>query len=115
MKLGLAPKRTKQPLTPEQVQRLIGRIRIGDLNKLYGYRYGGGRYEYVLPDDDAGREDLIVLLQHYGHTNPHKMPQIIKLRAPWMEVDEVVRTIEHVNTYPRQWRAGRLVRSFAGH
>jgi hypothetical protein len=95
------------------VQRLIGRIRIGDLNKLYGYRYGGGRYEYVLPDDDAGREDLIVLLQHYGHTNPHKMPQIIKLRAPWMEVDEVVRTIEHVNTYPRQWRAetmGRLQR-----
>ena len=103
-------RRKRKPLTPEQIDRLIGRLRIGELNKLFAYRYGGDRITYEFPDDDAGREDLVILLQHYGFTNPHKMAGIIKLRAPWMEVDEVVRTLEQVNTYCRRWRAETLGR-----
>ena len=103
-------RRKRKPLTPEQIDRLIGRLRIGELNKLFAYRYGGDRITYEFPDDDAGREDLVILLQHYGFTNPHKMAGIIKLRAPWMEVDEVVRTLERVNTYCRRWRAETLGR-----
>jgi len=103
-------RRKRKPLSPEQIDRLIGRLRIGDLNKLFGHRYGGGRTGYEFSDDDAGREDLVVLLQHYGFTNPHKMSQIIKLRAPWMEIDEVCRTLERVNTYSRKWRAETLGR-----
>ena len=103
-------RRKRKPLTPEQIDRLIGRLRIGDLNKLFGHRYGGDRITYEFPDDDAGREDLVVLLQHYGFTNPHKMARIVKLRAPWMEIDEVCRALERVNTYPHRWRAETLGR-----
>lgn len=111
MKISAVTKRRKRTLSPEQIQQLRGRLRIGELNKLFGFRYGNGRpHEYVLPDDDAGREDLEILIQHYGHTNPYKMPQIIKLRAPWMEIDKAGSLIERVNAFPRQWRAETLGR-----
>jgi hypothetical protein len=103
-------RRKREPLSPERIERLIGRIRIGDMNKLLAERCSGDRTTYELPDDDAGREYLMILLQHYGFTNPHKMGQIIKLRAPWMEIDEVVRTLERVNAYPRKWRADTIGR-----
>jgi hypothetical protein len=103
-------RRKRKPLTPEQVDRLIGRLRIGELHKLFAGRYGGDRISYEFPDDDAGREDLVILLQHYGFTNPPKMARIVKLRTPWMEIDEVIRTFERINTYPRKWRAEILGR-----
>ena len=108
--IGSLSRRKKRPLTPEQARRLIGRLRIGDLNKLFGHRYGGGRHEYVFPDDDAGREDLIILLQHYSRTNPLKVLQIVKLRAPWMGEDEIARVLDRIVAYPRQWKAETLGR-----
>ena len=103
-------RRKRPPMAPEQLQRHIGRLRIGDLNKLFGDRYGGGRVAYEFPDDDAGREDLEIIAHHYAINNPHKLPSIIKLRAPWMEIDEVCHLVEQINTYPRQWRAETLGR-----
>jgi hypothetical protein len=100
----------RKPLTPDQIDRLIDRLRIGDLNKLFAYRYGGDRTTYEFPDDDAGRDDLKILVQHYGHTNPDKMWKVAKLRAPWMDSDEVLHLIEQVNFYPRKWRAEPLGR-----
>jgi len=52
---------------------LIGRLRIGDLNKLFALRYGGrvGVCDWVFPDDDAGLEDLKILLHHYRFTYPN--------------------------------------------
>jgi hypothetical protein len=35
----------------------IRRLLIGDLRRIYRYRYGA-----ILPDDDAGRDDLELLL-----------------------------------------------------
>ena len=57
----------------------------------------------------AGRY-LKILLQHYGHTNPHKMWQIAKLRAPWMDSDEVLHLIDQINAFPEKWTAKRLGR-----
>jgi hypothetical protein len=101
----------KRPQTKEQVWRMMGRLRIGELNKLFRWRYRGGASDYELPDDDSGREDLMILLHHYANSNPVQMANSIKLRAPWMGVDEVRRVLDRVAAYPRQWRAETLGRA----
>jgi hypothetical protein len=103
---GKRPKRPQQ--IDEQRYRMIGRLRIGDLNKLFAYRYRGTRESWQFSDDDAGREDLEIILHHYSVSNPLRMRKIIKLRAPWMEIDEVLRLLEQVEACPRLWRAGAL-------
>jgi hypothetical protein len=94
----------------ERKNRSIGKQRIGDLNKLFAYRYGGRRETYVFPDDDAGLEDLKILLHHYSLNNPLAIPRIIKNRAPWANAQ---RLQEEIDAYPRKWRTntlGRLLR-----
>jgi hypothetical protein len=87
--------------------QIIGKIRIGSLNKLFAYRYGScpSACDWQFPDDDAGLEDLKILLHHYRFTYPHRMQQIIKLRAPWADSDRV---LEEIYTYPRKWKSERL-------
>jgi hypothetical protein len=88
--------------------QIIGKIRIGSLNKLFAYRYGGcpTNCGWTFPDDDAGLEDLKILLHHYRFTFPHKMSHVMKLRAPWA-TDKV---LEEVCAHPRKWRSERLGR-----
>ena len=83
----------------ERKNRAIGTQRIGDLNKLFARRYGN-RESYVFPNDDAGVEDLKVLLHHYALNNPLAMPRIIKLRAPWVNEAAAVRLLEQIEAYP---------------
>ena len=45
----------------ERRNRVVGKLRIGDLNKLYADRYRGTREDYQFPDDESGREDLRIL------------------------------------------------------
>ena len=77
------------------------------MNKLFAYRYGGcpTNCGWQFPDDDAGLEDLKILLHHYRFIFAHKMPQIIKLRAPWANAEKV---LEEIYTYPRKWKSERL-------
>ena len=89
----------------ERRNRVIGRIRIGALNKLYAYRYRGRREDYVFTEDDAGLEDLKILLHHYALNNPLAVPRIIKLRAPWADPQKLQ---EEIGTYPRKWRSKKL-------
>jgi hypothetical protein len=65
----------------EKRNRAIGKQRIGDLNNLFTWRYRGNRESYVFPDDDAGLEDLKILLHHYALNNPLAMPRIIARRG----------------------------------
>jgi len=78
------------------------------LNKLFAYRYGGcpTNCGWTFPDDDAGLEDLKILLHHYRFTFAHKMPHVMKLRAPWA-TDKV---LEEVLAHPRKWKSERLGR-----
>ena len=80
--------------------QIVGKIRIGALNKLFAYRYGGcpTNCGWTFPDDDAGLEDLKILLHHYRFTFAHKMPHVMKLRAPWA-TDKV---LEEVSRPPPQ-------------
>jgi hypothetical protein len=88
--------------------RAIGTQRIGDLNAIFARRYGGDRGSYVFPDDDAGREDLAILLHHYALNNPLAMPRIIQMRAPWMSSDQAEQLIIAINAAPQRWTATRL-------
>jgi hypothetical protein len=71
--------------TSDKRRRGWWRTRTGALTKVFGspLRYGGGKL-YQLTDDDAGREDLHILLDHYVQSNPAAMPRVIKARAPWL-------------------------------
>jgi hypothetical protein len=97
--------------TIERRNRAIGKQRIGDLNKLFAHRYRARREDYIFPDDDAGQEDLKILLHHYALNNPLAMPRIIKMRAPW--VQDASGLLAQIDTYPRKWRSetlGKLLR-----
>lgn len=80
---------------------------MGYLNKFFAYRYGGGK-DYVFPDDDAGREDLRILLDHYYWSNRWAMPRAIKKRAPWMSEQEADGLLAHIEAFPRRYRSATL-------
>jgi hypothetical protein len=96
--------------TIEKKNRAIGAQRIGDLNKLFARRYGGNRESYVFPDDDAGLEDLKILVHHYALNNPLAMSRVAKLRAPWLDQAATTRLLEQIDSFPQKWRADTLGR-----
>ena len=98
--------RKRQRLTEEQKLALIGRLRIGDLNKLFQHRYHGDIY----PDDDDGRHSLMIMPHHYARNNPLKVPSIIKDHAPWMPQDEIDEMLQEIADKPRSWRSKTLGR-----
>ena len=83
------------------------RTRIGALNKVFGgpSRYGDGKL-YQFADDDAGREDLQILLDHYASSNPAAVPRVIKARAPWLSESERESLIG--SCPPRYWDSPSL-------
>jgi hypothetical protein len=91
-------------------ERLILNLRLKDLNRLIAYRHGGDAATYTLPDDDAGREYLYILISHYANVDPSAPRRIIKLRAPWMSADEAERVIDMAFSYHRRWRSSTLGR-----
>jgi hypothetical protein len=82
-------------------------VRIGDLHKLFRRRYGDGD-QYEFPDDDAGREDLRVLLDHYSLAYPHSIPKVLKERAPWLTGIEREDLLQEVARHPRPWPSREL-------
>jgi hypothetical protein len=91
-------------------ERLILNLRLKDLNRLIAHRHGGDAATYTLPDDDAGREYLYILISHYANVDPNAPRRIIKLRAPWMNADEAERVIDMAFNYQRRWRSSTLGR-----
>jgi hypothetical protein len=74
---------------------VVRRLRYGALLKLFRHRYGHG-----FPDDDAGRDDLFVLLCVVSlapSNTDRKMAHTIAMRAPWMPDWEAAEYVEHVN------------------
>ena len=98
------------PANNRKKNRAIGTQRIGDLNKLFARRYGGNRESYVFPEDDAGLEDLKILLHHYALNNPLAMSRIVKLRAPWLDQTATIRLLEQIQAFPQKWRSDTLGR-----
>ena len=89
---------------------VVGKIGIGALNKFFAYRYDGTSEGWTFPPDDAGKEDLKILLDHYYWTNPLAMPRVIALRAPWMNEADADGVLAQVEAFPRKYRSKTLGR-----
>ena len=85
---------TSEPLTKNE---RIRRLRLRDMRNYLRCRYGN-----VLPNDDAGREDLRELLLpiSVGPNPAIKMPKAIELWAPWMSPAEAGELIDAINLMP---------------
>lgn len=75
----------------------IRRLRLGDLRNIFRARYGP-----VLPDDDAGRADLELLLDcvSFVPDPKYRMKNIIEVWAPWMDTPEAYELVEAVLRKP---------------
>ena len=76
------PKATRKGLNKAEA---IRRLPVGDLKKVLRSRYG-----HTLPDDDAGREDLELLLDLVSFVPDarFRMKNVIEVWAPWMDIEE---------------------------
>jgi hypothetical protein len=88
---------------------VVRRLRYGALMKLFRHRYG-----YQFPDDDAGRDDLFVLLCVVSLApsgSDKKVAHTIEMWAPWMPEWERELYVEHIgrlNIYERMPAAKEL-------
>jgi hypothetical protein len=85
---------------------VITMLRISELERYLRLRYGT-----VLPDDHAGREDLVILLNHVAHnrTDPRgKMLGYVLRWAPWMPSGESEALVTMILAKPRKYTPKRL-------
>jgi hypothetical protein len=80
----------------------LRRCRLGEVGRLLRDRYGGP----VLPDDDAGREDLreLLLLASMAFNGDRSMKNIVEVSAPWMIPEETKQFMDDVNHTPTYLR-----------
>jgi hypothetical protein len=82
----------------------IGSLIIGDLEKFFDDKYGS-----VFPDDDAGRGDLVVLLQYMAQLgDPCAMTACAARWCPWITDAEYIAMIAGIERAPMRWRADAL-------
>jgi hypothetical protein len=82
----------------------IRRLRFGEIIRLIRHRYGTAG----VPDDDAGRPDLMELLYLASQAPAgaeKKIRNCIELYAPWMLAEEVHGIIEHLAIIPDYQKA----------
>ncbi|MEH2589872.1 hypothetical protein V1273_003711 [Bradyrhizobium sp. AZCC 1721] len=86
----------------------MARLRCGDLKRLFVHQYG-----YVLPDDDAGRDDARIMLHHLAMLPGERrrpMASWLRIWAPWMVLEEASRLVDAVLAKPIRWRADTLAK-----
>lgn len=80
-------------------------LRMSDLATLFRSRYGT-----ALPDDDAGRDDLTVALNHLAclaHPRGH-IANWIDLWVPWLTAKEQRDLVPPILANPQRWKADAL-------
>jgi polysaccharide pyruvyl transferase WcaK-like protein len=84
---------TKSKGNPEKIRAL----RLGEVKRVLRHRY---RHE--LPDDDAGRDDLELLLDivSLARDAKRRMKNIIETWAPWMDTAESYELVENILRKP---------------
>jgi hypothetical protein len=82
----------------------IAALTIGDLEIFFG-----DKYRDTFPDDDAGRDDLIVLLQYMAQLgDPHAMSACAARWCPWLSEAEYTAMLAGIERAPMRWRADGL-------
>lgn len=83
----------------------LAALRIADLSTLFRSRYG-----MTLPDDDAGRDDIRLAMDHLASL-PHParaMTRWLETWAPWLTLAEHRQTIADGIAQQRHWKADAL-------
>jgi len=86
--------------------RLITLIRLRELERIFQYRYGR-----LLPDDDAGRDDLMLAAHHIAFVNGDVVAHIVawaRAWAPWMPKDQAEQLAKRVALAPHKFTADIL-------
>jgi hypothetical protein len=81
-------------------------FRLAELRRLFLHRYGR-----TLPDDDAGREDLWMAVNHIalgGVDVFNRCQRFVGEWAPWLPGDEAKKMVEKIIAKPYRFRAGTL-------
>jgi hypothetical protein len=81
-------------------------LRLNDLATLFRSRYR----QTTLPDDDAGRDDLAIALNHLAclaHPRGH-ITRWIGIWAPWLTVAETAEIVQPILANPKRWSADSL-------
>jgi hypothetical protein len=84
----------------------IAAIRVAELTRLFVHRYGR-----ELPDDDAGRDDAMIVVHHLAALSSNQHQRIIgwlELRAPWISAVEAEALASHILQKRIRWRAATL-------
>jgi hypothetical protein len=83
-------------------------LRTAELDRLFDHRYRG----IILPDDDAGRGDVRIMLHTLGRRSEpiQRIETWLACRAPWFVGEDRDRLIEAVLDNPLRWRADTLGR-----
>jgi hypothetical protein len=89
----------------ERTPVTVTTLRIAELRRLFRARYG-----HVLPDDDAGRDDALIMANHLarGPDAERRIGLWIGLWAPWMPGAEAGALVSKVIARPIRWRADKL-------
>ena len=99
VKHRLARKRRRKRADPKT------HVRIRELERLFADRYGT-----MLPNDDAGLDDIFVIANHLAHlAEPdQRIRAWLRRWAPWHGDDRTVALIRAVTSKPLKWRADAL-------
>ena len=65
-------------------------FRKTEMERMLNKRYGGQQsHGWQLPDDDAGRGDLRIMMDHLAQLGEDHMRRWANLRAPWLSDDDL--------------------------
>jgi hypothetical protein len=93
--------------TPKEIIR--NRVRHRELERLFRDRYGPS----LLPDDDAGREDLIIAIDHLvaiPRVTSSWIRNWVSEWAAWATSDKIMEWINQASVQQRRWTAEKLGR-----
>jgi len=91
---------------PADRVRLISLIRVRELERLSVSRWGR-----FLPDDDAGRDDFLIVAHHIAHLGGEVEAHITAWASrwcPWMTAEEAAAAAAQATAKPIKWRADTL-------
>ena len=86
-------------------------LRTAELDRLFDHRYRGA----LIPDDDAGRGDVRIMLHTLGRRSDpiERIDVWLARRAPWFAEENRDRLVQAVLENPLRWKAdtlGRMLR-----
>ena len=104
-KVKLFERRRKHLGRARSTARQITTLRLHDLARLFRARWG-----LTLPNDDAGRDDMMVAVNHLASlTEPLKrIDHWLELWCPWITLAERNKIAAAALLYPQRWKADQL-------